>query len=194
MKAISYLKVTAYMLTVASVVGCGSPTKKFESFVAKAEGALRADAALKKDHIFSPVKYDVKQTDSTVSPFGAQVVVAGVNVPALVEKQLRIQGGDQDAAVMVVQHKLEVDEPKAKQLVQEAQKRMGPKTSFGDTPEGRKFENAVEATSDDGTRTYRFMYAYQDGKWVLKDSQIDTVNQQLMLGGVPKAIKQYFTP
>jgi hypothetical protein len=139
------------------------------------------------------VKYDVQQTDSTVSPLVAEIVVTGINVPALAAKQLRVQG-DVGPASVVVANKIKVDEARAKQLVEDAKRRAGPKASVGNTPEERRFARLVEDASDDGERTYRFKYAYQDKRWLLKAAESEAVDKMEMLKGVPEQIQKYFTP
>jgi hypothetical protein len=193
MRYMARLAVLVCTLLCGCFVGCGSPTKTFESFVAKAESALKADSELQKDHTFFPVKYDVQQTDSTVSPLVAEIVVTGINVPALAAKQLRVQG-DVGPASVVVANKIKVDEARAKQLVEDAKRRAGPKASVGNTPEERRFARLVEDASDDGERTYRFKYAYQDKRWLLKAAESEAVDKMEMLKGVPEQIQKYFTP
>jgi hypothetical protein len=198
-KTISYLNAAVCVIALGFVTGCGSPTKKFEAFIAKASASLEADADLKANHMFDPVKYDVKKTTSTVSPFQANVILSGVNLPIYARKQLRLFRGDMELAAGVVKTSLDLDEAKAKQLVQDAKqqidpKEIDPKASRGKTRIDIEFEQAVEATKDDGFRTYRFTYAYQDDKWVLTDSQIEVVDPVQQLVGIPSKIKGYFTP
>lgn len=193
----SRLVILAGTFTVGCVVGCGSPTKQFESFIAKADAALKADKTLKSDHKFSPVAYDVRKTDSTVSPYVAEVTVAGVNIPALAEKQVRLYAefsNGLDSAAIALQQIAGFDEATAKKLIQEAKTRISATPSSGATAEAKAFQKAWEAHTDDGRRTYRFNYAYQDGRWVLKDASSETSNLELKVSGVPKAIQGYFTP
>jgi hypothetical protein len=63
-------------------MGCGSsdPTTRFKSFVAGASKSMEADQELNKKFKLSAPTFDVKATDSTVSPFVAQVVIDAIDL------------------------------------------------------------------------------------------------------------------
>ncbi len=184
----NYRREFAFLLiALAFVVGCGSPTSQIETFIKKAHVALKNDKSLVKEYVFyNDLKYDVKKTNSTVTPYEAQVTFSGLNLPAAADEHLTMMTSvvdgktDYKAASEALTLLLDgqVDAAGIEKLVQDA---------------GRRMKQRGRATSDDdGVREYHFQCLCKNGKWVLENCAIKMKDGSAPL--VPSPIRAHFSP
>ena len=180
--------ITALIMLVGCVAGCGSPTKQFSRFISSAQAGLEGDKTFKQDYQLLNVKYDVKTTDSTVSPLVAEALVEVNFIPAYAEAQVRLFTAAEESpkkyeeAANFVKSILRIDAAAATKLIDEARQRVPPRA--------KRINLGIP--EDSGLRRCKFVYAFQGGKWVLQASEILSEVPSLIVAGVPNVIKKYF--
>lgn len=161
------IKCVAPLFALTFLGGCtGDPTARFKTFVENAASRARADDELAKKLDLEAIEFDVTKTDSTISPYTAQVTISAVYRPAAA------------------------------------------KEAPSGTNEVSRF---VQQFHDYGDRKYVFVYAFQENKWVLKQSKAEGSGAAGFLAaitgppqecddyletikGPPKSLAKYFTP
>jgi hypothetical protein len=87
MNKISGLEIPVCLLVMACAVGCGSPKTQFEAFISKADTAFRADKILQADHVFDPLRYDIKKRNQRSHRISQRFLFPGFTFPPMPEKR-----------------------------------------------------------------------------------------------------------
>jgi hypothetical protein len=154
---------------LALLSGCGGdPTVDFQSFAARAAARLKADAELNQQYQFDAPKFDVRKTDSTVSPFVADLTISAVDT------------GKRNAQIE--------DDKKFKEMQEK----------LSDPEQRRLRAIIHDNQRDDGDTQFNFTYAYQKNAWVLQTSEAQCAGSiRAMIfknNGPPAELLRHFTP